>query len=84
MARAEIRVYEDPKDDSFNKSGLPDDQKEAYDQGWDEGMSQEEEQHHQSQPLLDAQRDRTDVAGISKPHNVVRQQYQGCPQTEII
>ena len=23
-SRAEIRVYEDPKDDSFNKSGLPD------------------------------------------------------------
>ena len=41
-SRAEIRVYEDPKDDSFNKSGLPDAQKEAYDQGWDEGMSQED------------------------------------------
>jgi hypothetical protein len=43
MARAEIRVYEDPKDDSFNKSGLPDAQKDAYDEGWDEGMSQEDQ-----------------------------------------
>lgn len=41
--RGEVRVYKDDKEDSFDKSGLPDEMQDAYDEGWDQGMSQEEQ-----------------------------------------
>ena len=41
--RGEVRVYKDDKEESFENSGLPDEMQDAYDEGWDQGMSQEDQ-----------------------------------------
>jgi len=41
--RGEVRVYKDEKQEGFDNSGLPDEMQDAYDEGWNEGMSQEEQ-----------------------------------------
>lgn len=41
--RGEVRVYQDPQDEAFDKSGLDDSLREDYEKGWNEGMSQEEQ-----------------------------------------
>jgi hypothetical protein len=43
MSRGEVRVYKDDKEESFENSGLPDEMQDAYDEGWDQGMSQEQQ-----------------------------------------
>jgi hypothetical protein len=42
-AKGEVRVYKDNKEDGFENSGLPDEMQDAYDEGWEQGMSQEEQ-----------------------------------------
>ena len=42
-SRGEVRVYKDDKEDGFENSGLPDEMQDAYDDGWNEGMSQDEQ-----------------------------------------
>jgi hypothetical protein len=43
MTTYEVRPYQDAQDESFEKSGLPDADKDDYDSGWDEQMQKEEE-----------------------------------------
>jgi len=43
MTTYEVRPYQDAQDESFEKSGLPDADKDDYESGWDEQMSKEEE-----------------------------------------
>jgi hypothetical protein len=43
MSRGEVRIYKDEKQEGFDNSGLPDEMQDAYDEGWNEGMSQEEQ-----------------------------------------
>jgi len=43
MTTYEVRPYQEGQDESFTQSGLPDADKDDYDQGWDEQMSLEEE-----------------------------------------
>ena len=43
MTTYEVRPYQDAQDESFEKSGLPDADKDDYESGWDEQMQKEEE-----------------------------------------
>ena len=43
MTTYEVRPYQDAQDESFERSGLPDADKDDYDSGWDEQMQKEEE-----------------------------------------
>ncbi len=42
-SRGEVRVYKDAKQEGFEDSGLDEDMQDAYNEGWDEGTSQEEQ-----------------------------------------
>tara|TARA_A200000159_G_C7286983_1_gene324015 strand:- start:12 stop:1196 length:1185 start_codon:yes stop_codon:yes gene_type:complete len=41
--RGEVRLYKDDKEDGFENSGLPDEMQDAYDEGWEQGISQEDQ-----------------------------------------